>query len=280
MEDINHSSDNEDKGEQKDSDLKKESAHIEKMVILGELLGGIAHEISNPLSFLRSNLVNLNKFLNKIYELLEYYEQVHIPFADKEHIEKKKEEINYAYIKSRIVEIIDISLVGADRMKTILQDIKFFSKPDRDIMEEADINAAIDSTLNIMVNEYKNRITIKKEYGNIPLVKCRIIALNQVFMNLLINACYAIKDKGEIRIRTSVDKSTIKIEINDTGSGIPEYIINHIFDPYFTTKPVGLGTGLGLSISRDIIKRHRGEISVKSKENEGTTFILTIPINP
>jgi signal transduction histidine kinase len=130
-----------------------------------------------------------------------------------------------------------------------------------------------------MFHEYKNRIAVKKEFGNLPLIECYIARLNQVFMNLLVNACHAIEDKGEIGIKTGIEDETIKIEISDTGKGIPEDVTDKIFDPFFTTKPVGQGTGLGLSISHGIIEQHKGEISVKSKVGEGTTFSIKIPIH-
>jgi len=248
-----------------------------KMASLGELVAGIAHELNNPLGFIHANLGNLKKFSKKIIDLIESYDKLDIPGGIREEIEKRKEEINYEYLRSRMTEMIERSSVGAGRMKKIIQDLKSFSRLDATDFAEADINGAIETTLNIMHNEYKNRIEIKKELGNLPLVDCYIAKLNQVFMNLLVNACHAIEGKGEIKIKTGTQNGSVQIEISDTGGGIPEDMVEKIFDPFFTTKPVGKGTGLGLSISYGIIKQHKGEIDVKSRPGEGTAFTIKIP---
>lgn len=250
-----------------------------KMATVGELVAGIVHEINNPLGFIHANLGNLNKFSKKIIGLIESYDQLGLPGETKAEIEKSKEDINYAYLRSRMPEMIERSMVGADRMKKIIMDLKMFSRRGAGEFAEADINSAIETTLNIAYNQYKNRIEIKKEFGTLPPVNCYIAKLNQVFMNLLINACHAIEGKGEIRIRTGIEGSMAKIEFSDTGSGIPEDVIDNIFDPFFTTKPVGQGTGLGLSISHGIIKEHKGEISVKNKPEGGATFTIKIPMD-
>lgn len=250
-----------------------------KMASLGELAAGIAHEINNPLGFIHANLRNLKKFSKKMIGLIESYDQVDIPEEAKEEFEKRKKEVNYDYLRSRMPEMIERSAVGADRMKKIIQDLRSFSRLDAAEFAEADINGAIETTLNIMFHEYKNRIEVKKEFGNLPLIECYIARLNQVFMNLLVNACHAIEDKGEIGIKTGIEDETVKIEISDTGKGIPGDVIDKVFDPFYTTKPVGQGTGLGLSISHGIIEQHKGEISVKSKVGEGTTFSIKIPID-
>ena len=249
-----------------------------KMASLGELVAGIAHELNNPLGFIYANLGNMKKFSKKILDLVESYDHLDLPEKTREAVENKKEEINFDYLKKRMPEMIERSGVGADRMKKILLDLKSFSRLDAADFAEADINAAIETTLNIMHNEYKNRITMKKEFGDLPLVECYIAKLNQLFMNLLINACHAIEGKGEIRIKTETQNGSVHIEISDTGGGISEDIREKIFDPFFTTKPVGKGTGLGLSISHGIVKQHKGEIEVKSCPGKGTTFTIKIPM--
>ena len=251
-----------------------------KMASLGELVAGIAHELNNPLSFINANLGNLKKFFLKILGLIEAYDQMDIPSKAKEEVEKKKAAIKFDYLQKRIGEMLERSSIGADRMRKIIQDLKIFSRLDAAEFAEADINGAIDTTLNIMYNEYKNRIEIKKEFGDLPPVKCYVARLNQVFMNLLINACQVIEGNGEIRIRTGSENGMVKIQISDTGGGIPENVIERIFDPFFTTKPVGQGTGLGLSISHGIIKQHNGEISAESTLGKGTMFTVKIPVNP
>lgn len=250
-----------------------------KMASLGELVAGIVHEINNPLGFIHANLGNLNKFSKKMFGLIESYDQLNLPEGLRQDIEKKKEDVNYSYLTTRMPEMIERSMVGADRMKKIIMDLKMFSRRGAAEFAEADINSAIETTLNIAYNQYKNRIVVKKEFGTLPPVNCYIAKLNQVFMNLLINASHAIEGKGEIRIRTGIEDSMAKIEFSDTGSGIPEDVIVKIFDPFFTTKPVGQGTGLGLSISHGIIKEHKGEISAKSEIGKGTTFTIRIPMD-
>ncbi|MFH1491445.1 MAG: ATP-binding protein [Pseudomonadota bacterium] len=249
-----------------------------KMASLGELVAGIAHELNNPLGFIYANMGNLKKFSQKLIGLIEGYDQADIPAAAREELENRKKEINYDYLRNRMVEMIERSAVGAERMKKIIQDLKAFSRLDSAEVTEADINKAIETTLGLMVHEYKNRIGITKEFGVLPPVECFIAKLNQVFMNLLVNACHAIEDQGEIRIKTRTENGWVRIDISDTGKGIPEDIIGRIFDPFFTTKPVGKGTGLGLSITHGIIRQHKGEISAVSSPGKGTTFTIKIPL--
>ncbi len=176
-------------------------------------------------------------------------------------------------------EIIERSAEGVKRVVKIIQDMKTFSRIDRVELSDVDINEAIEIILGLMVNEYKYGIEIKKDYGQLPLVRCFGTKLSQVFMNLLINACQAVEGKGAIGIKTYKEKDMVYIEISDTGKGIPEDIKDRIFDPFFTTKPVGKGTGLGLSISHGIVTEHKGEIIVKNTPERGTTFIVKIPVD-
>ena len=250
-----------------------------KMASLGELVAGIAHELNNPLGFIYANMGNLKKFSRKLLDLLEAYDALDLPEAAREEIEERKKAVNYDYLQTRITEMIERTSVGAERMKKIIQDLKSFSRLDASEYAEADLNEAIETTLGIMFHEYKNRIEIIKEFGTLPPIECYIAKLNQVFMNLLVNACHAITDKGEIRIKTGTENGSVKIEISDTGGGIPENVMDKIFDPFYTTKPVGKGTGLGLSISHGIIKQHHGEIYAQSDPGEGTTFTIKIPIH-
>ena len=259
-------------------EIESQLVQTAKMASLGEMVAGIAHEINNPLSFIHANLGNLSKFSKKVIGLIERYDQVNMPPEARSEMEKSKEEIKFDYLKSRMTEMIERSMAGSDRMKKIIEDLKTFSRLDATEFAEADINEAIETTLNIIFHEYKNRITVKKEFGALPPVECFIAKLNQVFMNLLVNACHSIEDKGEIGIKTSTQNGTVKIEISDSGSGIPDDVKDKIFETFFTTKPVGKGTGLGLSISQGIVKQHKGEIAVNSKVGEGTTFSIKIPL--
>ncbi|OGW22673.1 MAG: hypothetical protein A2077_07770 [Nitrospirae bacterium GWC2_46_6] len=165
-----------------------------------------------------------------------------------------------------------------ERIKKIVQDLKSFSRVDEAERKTANINEGIESTVNIVWNELKYKATVKKEYGDIPPIKCNAGQLNQVFMNILINAVHAIEEQGEIIIKTRHEDNNIFISISDTGSGIPADKINRIFEPFFTTKEVGKGTGLGLSIAYDIVKKHNGDIIVESEVGKGTTFTVRIPV--
>lgn len=260
--------------------LEAQMIQNSKLASLGELAAGIVHEINNPLAFVDNNLTNLIKFSNKLINLFDGYDQLDMPEATRQEIIKRKEEINYNYLRTRITEMVEKSKDGVDRMKKIVADMKTISRQADSKFEEADIKDALNSTLNLMVYEYKNRIEIKKDYGTVPPVKCNIAKLSQVFINLLANACHAIKEKGEIGIKTRLEGNMVLISISDTGEGIPENARNKIFDSFFTTKEVGKGTGLGLSISKRIINEHKGEITINSTVGEGTTFTVKIPVNP
>lgn len=179
-----------------------------------------------------------------------------------------------------MLDLLSESREGAERVKKIVQDLKDFSHVGGDDdWQWADLQACLDSTLNIVHNETKYKADIIKEYGDLPRVWCLPHQLNQVFMNLLVNAAHAIDDKGTITIRSGTeDGGRIWIEIADTGKGIDPKHLNKIFDPFFTTKPVGKGTGLGLSVSYSIIKKHDGEIQLDSRVGEGTKFRIVLPV--
>jgi two-component system NtrC family sensor kinase len=234
------------------------------------------HEINNPLSFISANLGNLLKFCKRLTGLIGDFEQLVVQEEVRKALAMKKEEVNYDYLRNRIIEMIEQSMVGSDRMKKIIQDVKSFSRLTTAGFGEADIHEAIDSTLTLLYHQYKGRIEIKKHYGQIPPLKCYIAKLNQVFMNLLVNAIQAIEGEGVIGISTGREDGMVVIAISDTGCGIPENILSKVFDPFFTTKPVGVGTGLGLSIIRGIIEQHKGSLSVSSILGQGTTFTVKV----
>jgi two-component system NtrC family sensor kinase len=177
-------------------------------------------------------------------------------------------------IKGLITESLD----GSERVRKIVQGLKSFARVDEAEYKYADINECIESTINIVWNELKYKATLKKDYGNLPLTKCYPQQINQVFMNLLINAGHAIESQGEITIKTWAEDGSIWVAISDTGHGIPKEDLNKIFEPFFTTKEVGKGTGLGLSITYEIVQKHDGEITVESEVGKGTTFTVRLPI--
>ncbi|MGR3317594.1 MAG: hybrid sensor histidine kinase/response regulator, partial [Candidatus Anammoxibacter sp.] len=249
-----------------------------RLASLGELTAGVIHEINNPLAFITGNIGNISRALGKILGLIEFYD-ANVDGAVKEAADKKKEEINFTYSQTRIIEILERYKVSAGRMKKIITDMKAFARSDTEGFAEGSIEEAIEVTLTLIVHEYKNRIEIKKEFGHLPPMVCNISKLNQVFMNLLVNACHAIKEKGEIVIKIRSEGDMAVVEIRDNGDGISDEVKERMFEAFYTTKEKGKGTGLGLSITKKIIKQHNGEIIVNSKVGEGTTFIIKIPMN-
>ncbi len=255
--------------------------HQEKMASIGQLAAGVAHEINNPMGFIISNLSTLGRYVDRIVRYIDLqseFVELHSNSADKERLDEERQRLKIAFVIEDMKEIVKDSLEGAERVKEIVQNLKGFARVDEAEFQLADINECLESTINIVWNEIKYKATLKKGYGNIPLTRCYPKQLNQVFMNILINAVQAIEDKGEITVRTWEKEGMIHIAIEDTGCGIPEEDINRIFDPFFTRKEVGKGTGLGLSIAHDIVKKHGGEIMVESEVGKGTKFIVKIPV--
>ena len=272
------------------SELKSAQSRIlqqEKMASIGQLAAGVAHEINNPIGFIMSNLNSLRKYTDKVAGFVNLQSEAigkASSNGDSEinemaaEIKKQRKAIKLDFIIEDIGSIISESLEGADRVKKIVQDMKTFSRIDEAEFKAADINAGLDSTINIIWNELKYKAVLKREYGNIPTTICNAGQLNQVFMNLLVNASQAIETQGEIAVKTWSDDKNIHIAISDTGAGIPADKMHRIFEPFFTTKEVGKGTGLGLSIAYDIVKKHKGELQVQSEVGKGTTFAIAIPI--
>lgn len=273
------------------SELKKTQAQLlqqEKMASIGQLAAGIAHEINNPICFVISNFNSFQKYTDRLIEFLKAQSIVIEKLSQHPREEaldpmlnslmQKKESLKLDYILEDIGNLLKESMDGADRVKQIVLDLKNFSHVDEEGYKLADIHSGLDSTINIVWNELKYKTTLKKEYGDIPVTRCNLGQLNQVFMNCLLNAVQAIKEHGEIIIKTWHEMDSIYISISDTGCGIPEKDINRIFEPFFTTKEPGKGTGLGLTIAYNIIKQHKGEIRVESKVGKGTTFTIMIPV--
>jgi signal transduction histidine kinase len=240
-----------------------------KMASLGNLVAGVAHEINNPVGAMNSAADVSRRAVEKM-----------AMFFDDEQTQKD------ANVQARMAEVLKILkdntqliCTGSSRVAKIVRSLKTFARLDEAEFQKTDIHQGLDSTLMLLQHELKNRITVEKEYREIPEISCYPDELNQVFMNLLSNAAQAIENKGTIRIRTRVKNDTLQIDIEDNGRGIPQENVEKIFDPGFTTKGVGVGTGLGLSISYKIIQKHQGEIKVKSKVGKGSTFTVFIPIN-
>ena len=256
----------------------------EKMASLGQLTAGIAHEINNPINFVTSNVKPLHRDILELYKLQEetekYIQENGLPLTT---IEKLKKEIDYEYLKTEINYLLKGINEGSARTAEIVKGLRIFSRVDEDDIKLANINEGLDSTIIIVNNQLNNKIEIEKYYANLPLVDCYPGKLNQVFLNLISNAIYAVKEKfgdehgGKIIIKTELVEENIIISITDNGTGMSEATKNKLFEPFFTTKPVGDGTGLGLSIVYNTIKKHKGVISATSELGVGTTFTISIP---
>ncbi len=254
----------------------------EKMASIGQLAAGVAHEINNPIGFVTSNLGTLQKYLGRITEFLKMQAEIYPQEVGDDRavrLAEIRKQLKIEPVLEDLPSLIAESLDGVERVRKIVQNLKSFSRIDQSDYTMVDINHCLDDTLNIIWNELKYKCTVKKDYGDLPLTKCYPQQLNQVFMNLLVNAGQAIEGQGEIVITTRATETEISIAIADSGGGIPQENLNRIFEPFFTTKEVGKGTGLGLSITYDIVtKKHGGRIEVTSELGKGTTFTVTVPI--
>ena len=272
--------------------LKSQVISQEKMAGIGQLSAGIAHEINNPLGFVKSNMHTLEKYKDKLKKLLELSLNVekHMENYNKDLYETIFSEIIEYKNKNKITfvfedmdDIISESKDGISRIENIVKSLLNFSRRAASLdFNEYDINSNIKSTITIAYNEIKYCANIEENLEEVPTIKAIDGEINQVLLNMLVNAAHAIKSKGiqgTIRIHTYYENNYVKCEISDNGAGISEENISNIFNPFFTTKPVGMGTGLGLSISHDIIvNKHSGSIEVNSRLGEGTTFIISLPI--
>jgi signal transduction histidine kinase len=252
------------------------------MASIGQLAAGVAHEINNPVGFVSSNLSTLQRYINDMLRLLAAYEQREESLVDSvlADITLLKKEIDVAYLREDVVILLTESLDGLQRVKRIVQDLKNFSHVDRSERELANLEAGMESTLNVVWNELKYKAKVVKEYGDIPRIECLPSQLNQVFMNLLVNAAHAIEDHGVISIRSGHDATHVWLEVEDSGKGIAPEHLGRIFEPFFTTKPVGKGTGLGLSLSYGIVHKHGGHIDVHSQVGQGSRFRVVLPRIP
>jgi two-component system NtrC family sensor kinase len=253
----------------------------EKLAAIGQLAAGIAHEINNPVGFVSSNLSTLKHYIHDLFEALAAYEasEGELSTETRGAITELKRRIDIGFLREDVGTLIAESTQGLQRVTRIVQDLKDFSHIDKAEVHWADLERGLDSTLNVVANELADKTEVIKEYGGIPEVECIAAQINQVFMNLLINAAQAIVERGSITIRTAQEGDHVRIEIADTGCGIRPEHLKRIFDPFFTTRPVGKGTGLGLSHAYGVVQRHGGSIAVSSEPGVGTTFRITLPIH-
>ncbi len=254
----------------------------EKMAMVGQLTAGLAHEINNPIGFIASNVGSLGKYCEKLLIFVEAQQAALLSGQPDQQqadlIREQRRQLKIDYIVKDLPEMILETQEGVERIKSIIKDLKCFSRADDSEQKLADINQCLESTLNVAKNELKYKAKVRREYGELPQVLCYPQQLGQVFMNLLVNAAHAIDTQGEITVRSWNDEGRIFVAISDTGCGIPEQQRARIFEPFFTTKAAGKGTGLGLSISNEIVRNHGGEIRVESEPGKGSTFTVSIPL--
>jgi len=232
----------------------------EKMRTLGQLVAGVAHELNNPIGFVHANLKLLEEYVAKLVDTQERGD-------------------DSTRVRDAIAKLLSRSREGTQRVKQIVADLRTFSRVDQAELQEADLNEEIERTIALMEPRAKCGIEVERDFGELPRVRCHAGQLNQVFMNLLINACDAMGDKGRIRVSTRrLDGQRVRLEFQDEGPGIPPEMRDRVFEPFFTTKPVGQGTGLGLSLSHGIIDRHGGRIWVESAPGAGTRFVVELPV--
>ncbi len=267
------------------NELKQTHAQLlqsEKMASLGVLTAGIAHEINNPINFVYAGIQTLSEALESVWEIIDYYEKLEQNPTDRQllmYLQKIKKDLVFTELKEDIFGIVRDMEMGANRTVEIVKGLKTFSRLDENATKKINLHDNIKATLIILNNQIKHRIEIVTDYDpELPQVECRIGQINQVLMNILMNAVQAIPEEGKITIRTRTENEGIKLSIGDTGVGMSEEVKKRIFEPFFTTKEVGKGTGLGLSISIGIIEKHLGKISIESEVGKGTNFHIWLPL--
>jgi two-component system NtrC family sensor kinase len=241
-------------------EAQEQLMQAEKMKSLGQLVAGVAHELNNPIGFVHANIQLIEEQLGRI-------------------LGPDSSPADVARAREALARLIARSKEGTDRVRRIVQDLRTFSRMDQAELQEVDLHEELDRTIALMEPRCKDCVRIERDYGELPRVRCYPGQLNQVFLNLLMNACDAMEGRGEIRVTTRPIAGGVRLEFHDDGAGIPPEIQSRIFDPFFTTKPVGKGTGLGLSLSHGIIERHGGRISVASEPGRGTTFTIDLPLD-
>jgi len=251
-----------------------------KMISLGQLVAGVAHELNNPIAFIYSNMHHLLDYVERLNRLVSQFHALEAKLSpeDRKVLKDLENEIELDYVLKDMAELTQSCLDGANRTKDIVQGLKTFSRVDESNFEVFDIQTQIESTIKLLNTEFKDRVVLHWERTELPLIEASRSGINQILMNLLSNAAQAIEGRGDIWIRLWTASTELYLEIEDNGTGMTEETVSKIFDPFFTTKKVGQGTGLGLSIIYGIIQKHRGDIRVESRKGKGTIFMVRLPL--
>jgi PAS domain S-box-containing protein len=269
--------------------LELELRQAQKLESVGRLSAGIAHEINTPIQFIGDNTKFQEEAFTAMSRMLDAQRAALAARAPDvlPELEQLGEELDLAYVLEQIPKTMARTLEGVRRVATIVRAMKEFAHPDRKDKIAVDLNRALDATLEVARNEYKLVADVETAFGEVPMVTCHANEVNQVFLNLIVNAAHAIADvvkgaggKGVIRVSTRCERDEVEVAVADTGGGIPAAIQDKIFDPFFTTKEVGRGTGQGLTIARNVVDRHRGTIRFETEPGRGTTFFIRLPITP
>lgn len=262
--------------------LETQLVQSEKLASIGQLAAGVAHEINNPIGYIFSNFGMLGEYLDKLFEVLDAYERAEPEMSLElaQRLRMLRDGAQLDYLKVDVRALMQESGEGIARVRAIVQDLKDFSRVDSaHEWQLADLRQCVDSTLNVVASELRYRADVVKEYDPTPEVECLPSQMNQVILNLLVNAAQSIDSgRGRITVRTGRQDEEVWLEVEDTGCGIPVEILPRIFDPFFTTKPIGKGTGLGLALSYGIVQKHGGRIEVDSTVGTGTRFRVVLPV--
>ncbi|MES2091378.1 MAG: ATP-binding protein [Pseudomonadota bacterium] len=249
------------------ADTQTQLIQNEKMASIGQLAAGVAHEINNPIGFVTSNLRMLGTYMAQLLQRA----------SDAQAGQARDEDLEY--LKEDVPTLLAETRDGLERVRRIVQDLRDFSRVDSsEQWEQADLNAALMSTVNVGLTEFKPRVSVECAFGELPPVQCLLSQLNQVFLNVILNAAQAIETAGMIHLRTGCEGPLAWVEVEDTGCGIPPENIDRIFEPFFTTRPIGKGTGLGLSLAYSIVQKHHGHIEIRSALGQGSCFRITLPV--
>jgi PAS domain S-box-containing protein len=266
--------------------MEVELRMAQKLEAVGQLAAGIAHEINTPIQFIGDSLQFLEESFASLDRLLAVYRGACAKVGDRallEHLERAEHDADLAYLRERMPAACERTLEGVERVASIVRAMKEFAHPQTE-QAPADLNRALTTTLTVARNEYKYVAEVETHFGDLPLVVCNLSDLNQVFLNLIVNAAHAIEDViapgelGTIRVGTARAGPAVVVTIADTGGGIPDSVRTRVFDPFFTTKDVGRGSGQGLAIARAVVDKHGGTIAFETVPGEGTTFTIRLPI--